>query len=138
MNHDTVNYVSPCGIYCVACPKYRDRCSCRGCRLDVRHDNCDIYDCCITLGGKQFCYECEYFPCERLREFSRFNQGRNFAHFRHIIIDNLRRIRDIGLDKWIEDINKKTLTEEYSINRKNGEGKLDLTECPCAHKKHPS
>ena len=89
----TINYVSPCGMYCIACPKYEDRSACRVCRVDSRHNNCDIYDCCVTMGGMDFCFECDCFPCERLKEFVNFNSGKSFAHFRHVAIENLNRIK---------------------------------------------
>jgi hypothetical protein len=124
-------YSSPCGIYCIACPKYKDRNSCRGCRLDARHDKCDIYCCCVTVGGYDFCYECDCFPCQRLVDFTGFNPGKNFAHFRHIAIENLERIKEVGLYVWIEEMNKKALFGEYSINTKDTDGRLDQSACKC-------
>lgn len=126
---------SPCGIYCKACPRYKNDKSCRGCRVDARHNNCDIYDCCVTIGGMEFCYQCEYFPCERLRKFVDFNPGRRFAHFRHIAIENLKRIMEIGHVKWAEEMRKRALSGEYIIHKKNDDGMLDMSSCSCLEKK---
>jgi hypothetical protein len=126
---------SPCGIYCKACPRYRDDKSCRGCRVDARHNNCDIYDCCVTIGGMDFCHQCEYFPCERLKKFIAFNPGKFFAHFRHIAIENLKRIRDIGHVTWAKEMHKRALSGEYTIHKKNDDGTLDMSPCSCQEKK---
>lgn len=123
--------VSPCGIYCGACPRYRDTAVCRGCRSDGRHDKCDIYECCVVMGGKNFCHECDCFPCERLITFSRYNPGKSFAHFRHIAIDNLERIRLIGPEEWAREMELLSSRGEYSISSKNPDGELDTSPCPC-------
>lgn len=123
--------VSPCGIYCGACPRYRDTAVCRGCRCDGRHDKCDIYECCVVMGGKNFCHECDCFPCERLQSFTRYNPGKSFAHFRHIAIDNLKRIRLTGPDEWAREMEIRSNGGGYSISGKNPDGDLDTSPCPC-------
>ncbi len=129
---DNQMFASPCGIYCIACPRLKDKNSCRGCRLDGRHNSCDIYACCVTMGGKNFCFECECFPCERLKEFSRFHPGKKFSHFRHISVNNLVEIQDKGLETWIEKMNLLVLSGEYTIQTKNTGGRLDMSQCPCS------
>ncbi len=131
MTNDIHHLIAPCGIYCVACPKYRDRNLCRGCRVDSRHNNCDIYECCVSIGALTYCHECDCFPCERLQDFISFNAGKNFAHFRHVAIENLIHMRDVGVEKWVEEMNKKVLTGEYRINCKCDNGRLDHSPCPC-------
>ncbi len=133
-NDDLIRYASPCGLYCLACPKYRDLHTCRGCRLDGRHDRCDIFDCCVTLGGKQFCFECDCFPCERLRSFTLFHPGKNFAHYRHIAIVNLEKMRDLGIKAWVEEMNRAILSGEYKIQGKSCNGRIDLSPCSCTIK----
>jgi hypothetical protein len=91
--NDIINLLSPCGIYCAECPNHCEVKSCAGCRSDSRHEKCDIYECCSAVGGKNFCFECDSFPCERLREFTCFHPGKNFAHFRHSAVTNLGRKR---------------------------------------------
>lgn len=128
---DINSFASPCGIYCVACPRYAERRLCRGCRLDSRHDTCDIYECCVTQGGKSFCFECECFPCERLKAFARHGAGKNHAHFRHVAIENLESIRRDGVKRWTERMDGLILSGEYAIERKNGRGEPDTAPCPC-------
>jgi len=132
MEHDEmIRFASPCGIYCLACPRYKDQHSCRGCRADGRHDRCQIYDCCVTMGGKEFCFECDCFPCERLVAFTGFHPGKRFAHYRHMAIDNLVKIRDRGLPEWIGEMNRLVMSGDYAIQVKNGNGRIDLSPCPC-------
>jgi hypothetical protein len=83
------------------------------------------------MGGKNFCHECDCFPCERLITFSRYNPGKSFAHFRHIAIDNLERIRLIGPEEWAREMELLSSRGEYSISSKNPDGELDTSPCPC-------
>lgn len=128
---EILNRTSPCGVYCRACPKLAERHSCRGCRIDSRHDRCDIYECCVTLGGKDFCFECECFPCERLRLFSLENEGMQCSHHRHIAIENLRLMREIGVARWIPLIEESAGRGEYTVGRTDRNGRPDQSPCPC-------
>jgi hypothetical protein len=85
----------------------------------------------VNLGGKKFCHECDCFPCERIKEFTRFHPGKRFAHFRHVAIENLVKIRDLGLNAWIEEMNRCVLSGEYAIQVKNESGRIDTSPCPC-------
>jgi hypothetical protein len=129
--NDIINLLSPCGIYCAECPNHCEVKSCAGCRSDSRHEKCDIYECCSAVGGKNFCFECDSFPCERLREFTCFHPGKNFAHFRHIAVTNLGRMKEIGPEAWAEEIGKKAMSKEYKIYSKTADGNLDMSRCPC-------
>ncbi|HQG41773.1 MAG TPA: DUF3795 domain-containing protein [Spirochaetota bacterium] len=130
---------SPCGIFCAACPRFYKFGICKGCRTDSLHDNCEIYDCCIRIGGMDFCFECDCFPCERLKQFSNYHHGENFAHYRHIIIDNLRQIKEMGVEKWYVIMNQKFMNGEYGIQQRNPDGSFDISPCLCCkstnHKK---
>ena len=45
---------------------------CNGCR-DAENcwtDDCWIRDCCITDKKLDYCYECQVFPCEKLKEWT--------------------------------------------------------------------
>ncbi len=85
--------VSPCGLYCGACPLYKARTDetlrkkiaerqgipiekvllCAGCRpsrglvsVSGGEPICDTYACAVNDRKVEFCYECEDFPCLRL------------------------------------------------------------------------
>ncbi|MCK4421756.1 DUF3795 domain-containing protein [candidate division WOR-3 bacterium] len=52
--------------------KIEDIC-CSGCKGDrTKHwsPDCWILKCCVDKKGLEFCYECEYFPCEKLNEWA--------------------------------------------------------------------
>ncbi len=132
-----LNRISPCGIYCRACPKLSMRQSCRGCRLDSRHDRCDIYECCVILGGKLFCFECEYFPCRRLQAFASANAGMRCGHHRHIAIESLILMRDVGILKWIDTMEGLIARGEYEVNRVDDRGRPDLSPCSCKKTRLP-
>lgn len=99
-------------MYCFVCPRFKTEHICRGCLCDARHNTCDIYECCVELGGKRFCFECEYFPCERLNDFVQYNHDKKFAHFRHRAIDNLRQMKEVGPECWLQEINQHMRKDE--------------------------
>ena len=128
---DKKSLASPCGIFCAACPRFYKYGICKGCRVDTMHDGCEIYDCCVQLGGMDFCFECTLFPCERLKKFASYHPGENFAHYRHIAIENLLKIKEIGVDNWYVVMNQKFLHGEYGIQQRNPDGSFDTSPCPC-------
>jgi hypothetical protein len=48
-----------------------------------------------------------------------------------VAIENLVMIRDLGLNAWIEEMNRRVLSGEYAIQVKNGNGRIDMSSCPC-------
>ena len=128
---DLLNTAAPCGIYCGACPCFRELQTCTGCRTDVRHNNCEIYDCCVKIGGKQFCHECELFPCERLQKFSSYHPGEKFAHYRHVTIQNLYLLKEKGLEQWHTIMKQRTDEGSYTIYCRNMDGSPDRSPCQC-------
>ncbi|HOJ29915.1 MAG TPA: DUF3795 domain-containing protein [Spirochaetota bacterium] len=124
---------SPCGIFCAACPRFYKYGICKGCRADTFHDACEIYDCCVRIGGMEFCFECDLFPCQRLKTFSNYHPGENFAHYRHIVIDNLLKIKEIGVENWYVIMNQKFMQGEYGIQQRNPDGSFDISCCPCCN-----
>ncbi len=43
---------------------------CRGNRTQHWSPDCWILKCCVDEKGLDFCYECEEFPCERLKKWA--------------------------------------------------------------------
>lgn len=122
--------VAPCGLYCGICTMYRayhdgnlalmkeapknflralglslepsfKEIACEGCRSSLLFSyclKCEIRKC--VLNKKvTYCFECEEFPCEKLFDFQSFWQIP--------ILDNLREIKEVGIDKWLEKANKR-------------------------------
>lgn len=51
---------------------------CKGCHGDRSvhwSSDCWILKCCVDEKGFEFCYQCEVFPCGRLEEWSKGNEG---------------------------------------------------------------
>uniref|UniRef100_A0A7C6EAJ4 DUF3795 domain-containing protein n=1 Tax=candidate division WOR-3 bacterium TaxID=2052148 RepID=A0A7C6EAJ4_UNCW3 len=115
-------YDSYCGIYCGACDtlianekgevaklakewkRKPEELKCLGCktttnaifcvRCKMRH--------CAQKKKVDFCFQCDEFPCPRLIAF------RNDKSPHHsIVLRNLRIIQEIGVEKWLEDQDKR-------------------------------
>jgi hypothetical protein len=107
--------VAPCGMNCAVCSGYLalqyDVKSkgirmpyCIGCR--PRDKKCAFLKkrCELLLNNKvEFCYECEYFPCERLRRIDKRYQ----TFFRMSLIENLESIRENGVTDFLKMQEKK-------------------------------
>ncbi len=121
---------SYCGIYCGACeiihaqteedkkrvigmfqselPGWEatpDQMRCDGCKSDAPFVNCRgcrIKDC-VKEKGVDFCSECDEFPCAIHEQYQLASQ--TFRILRHLRfnIQNLRDIRSMGLENWVED-----------------------------------
>ncbi|MHA1193613.1 MAG: DUF3795 domain-containing protein, partial [Promethearchaeota archaeon] len=97
------NLAAPCGIYCGACRQYllwkKDlleergyKVGCKGCR--IRNKNCAFIrrDCSLLRKKEiEFCFECEVFPCEKLKKIDNQYKEKYFVN----MINNLKRIKEI-------------------------------------------
>jgi len=106
----TYNLIAPCGMNCGICLGYlREKNRCNGCRIKSgvnfkSREKCKIKNC-IYLKEKKsgFCYDCEKYPCQRLRQLDK----RYRTKYRMSMIDNLESIRNIGLNKFLENENQR-------------------------------
>ena len=102
--------VAPCGMNCNVCAAYLAYTHdlkgkglrmmyCIGCR--PRNKPCAfLKKSCDKLrkGEVKYCYECPTFPCDRLSAIDK----RYRTQFRMSEIENLRRIRDVGIEAFLE------------------------------------
>lgn len=106
------NYIAYCGLYCGGClcniaretstveefakklNKPVEQLICPDCKV-AKHPDCSFVVCCEAK-GYETCAECEEMPCEELTRFA--NNGREHCA---MTIENLKRIREIGLDDWL-------------------------------------
>ena len=108
---DEINLAGPCGFYCGICRHYLARTKgllweknlkhgCRGCRIQDK--NCAwVKKDCVLIRKNQiaFCFECEDFPCDDLIKFDqRHQRDDNLSP-----IENLLRIKEIGVERWLEE-----------------------------------
>ena len=103
--------VAPCGMNCALCVSYLamkndlkkkgfSKTYCAGCL--PRGKNCAFMkQQCDLLGqGKvRFCYECDDFPCRRLKGLDKRYRER----YHMSMIENLKHIRDHGMARFLDD-----------------------------------
>lgn len=103
--------IAPCGMNCGLCVSYQSmekdlrkqgfhRKYCPGCI--PRGENClHMGDVCERLrtGALRFCYECEKFPCKRLKALDK----RYREKYHLSMIENLTFIQEKGLDAFLEE-----------------------------------
>jgi hypothetical protein len=102
--------IAPCGINCGTCIAYlRVKNKCYSCRVDFDSkrktcNECRIKNCeLLAKTSSGFCYDCELFPCERIKHIDK----RYRTKYRAGLIQNLVSIRDTGICSFLEDEVKK-------------------------------
>lgn len=116
---EDLKLAAPCGLYCGACIDYLVYKSCHGCACECgkcdasgHRETCSIYKCCFEQRGNKACYECEEFPCSIL---IRFCYSPVWLH--HLpVIENLRRRKTIGSEKWVKE-QKENWSNEWYLRR---------------------
>ncbi len=102
--------IAPCGMNCGLCVSYLAMKTdlnkrgfakkyCPGCRL--RGKNCTFMAQQCELVGKglvRFCYECDTFPCRRLKDLDK----RYRTKYHMSMIENLEFIKEHGTDEFLE------------------------------------
>ena len=91
---------APCGMNCGTCIAYlRDKNKCFGCRippaskLKTRY-LCKIKNCSfLEKTDSKFCYECEEFPCQRIKHIDK----RYRTKYKTSFIENLLMIKNKGI-----------------------------------------
>lgn len=125
-----------CGLYCPGCMFYQNSVSgvkteldpgvfvtCRGCNspeLTPWCAECGIKDCCRERVIR-YCLECDEFPCDRLNTF--MNDPKYPYH--QDVPENMRRLKEIGLEAWAEEQDKKWLCGQCGSRYP-----WSATECP--------
>jgi len=134
-------FESFCGLYCGACEVLRankeDRVEatatawgmkpedliCHGCKSEVNSfycRDCEIKDC-ATRKGVEFCGDCADFPCQFLLDLQKDE------HPHHaVILKNMDRIKEIGLDDWLKEQKKR-----WSCERCETETSWYAKVCKC-------
>lgn len=119
---DIKEMTSPCGLDCFNCPsqekniteevrqklaqatgKAPNEVACKGCRtLKGRNlptiKTCPTYAC-VAKHHLDFCYECEYFPCEKLNPCR--SKADKLPH--NLKVYNLCKTQRVGLERWVQE-----------------------------------
>ena len=101
---------APCGMNCGICYAYlRQVRKCSGCHGDNSNKpptilNCIIRNCEIISSNQSgFCYECEKYPCKRLKQLDK----RYRTKYAMSMIENLESIKEIGLKAFVANEKKR-------------------------------
>lgn len=98
--------IAPCGMNCGTCIGYlRNKNKCCGCWPDsgfkanhcavCRIKNCDY----LAKTTSKFCYDCEKFPCQRLKQLDK----RYRTKYKTSFIQNLGTIKEIGITNFLSN-----------------------------------
>jgi hypothetical protein len=114
-----IKSIAPCGMNCGLCLNYlRAENKCPGCSSGRKVNNACI-KCAIKLCKErkgEYCFECDMFPCERIERLDkRYREKYGMSE-----IDNLRLIRDKGINKFVDSERKKWQTTKgiYCVHDK--------------------
>lgn len=109
-------YATYCGLYCGACiglilhekeagdqsvqhlDKDEEDTPCGGCRLPEMA-KCEIIECNLAH-GTECCAFCNEYPCAMIISF------KDEWEHHHDVLDNLDRIKEVGVEKWLEEQRK--------------------------------
>jgi hypothetical protein len=102
--------IAPCGINCGTCMAFlRPKNKCFGCRADFDSKRkscrqCKIINCeLLAKTSSKLCYECEIFPCGRVKQLDK----RYRAKYRASLIGNLVSIKGTGMETFLDNEIKK-------------------------------
>jgi len=113
-NNETKSLTGCCGIYCGLCTKYQSKAPsrCVGCKLGEQHSWCSIWNCCVEKHGFENCTECrEIFNCAIFlrRKVVEWTPA----------ADNLRQIKEVGLENWLEEQKERQILVEELLQNYN-------------------
>lgn len=98
--------LAPCGIYCGSCPSLGK--SCKGCGSDDKDQKrtskwgCKIRVCCYETQKKDYCIECEQYPCKILKKkLVDSHPGEPRFEYRRDIFENFRKMNELGIEDYV-------------------------------------
>jgi len=102
--------IAPCGMNCGTCLAYlREKNNCPGCRIissdkAVSVQRCIIIRCeNLAATSSGFCYECDKFPCRRVKQLD----ARYRKKYRTSFIENLLMIKEHGIQYFLASESEK-------------------------------
>jgi len=72
-----------------------DNAKCLGCHRGGGPPWCEVRKCCSEK-GLRICFECEEFPCAKIKEYGDTDT-----------MDRFRRFKEIGFERWVEELFRK-------------------------------
>jgi hypothetical protein len=121
--------IGVCGLDCGLCPRYYtvgpSRCpGCGGPDFLNKHPSCSFITCCVRKKNLEVCAECSDFPCPKFKtdeEYKQLKGSSSYPPYRKVM-PNLNFIREFGIEKFMEQQNKrikflKTMIDNYNDGR---------------------
>jgi predicted Zn-ribbon and HTH transcriptional regulator len=107
--------IAPCGMDCGICRAYlREKNKCPGCNssdlnkpkycIVCRIKNCEE----LEKTSDNYCFSCKIFPCARLKQLDK----RYRTKYGMSMIDNLKKIKETGIDSFMVLENEKWVCEK--------------------------
>jgi len=102
--------IAPCGMNCGICKAYhREKNTCPGCRENhpnepVNRSKCIIKNCeDMKKNNWKYCTKCSKLPCKRMKQLDK----RYTTNYNMSMLENLKFIKDKGMDAFLEKEKKK-------------------------------
>lgn len=102
-----IKELAPCGVFCGACPSYKK--TCLGCASESKDQDrtskwgCKVRSCCYSNQNKDYCVECDKFPCNKLRnKLIDSHPGDMRYKYRHEIPGIFVKMRDMEVKAYLE------------------------------------
>jgi hypothetical protein len=125
-NADLKKYptIGVCGLDCGLCPRYytvgSSRCpGCGGPDFFNKHPSCSFITCCVKKKNLEVCAECSDFPCVKFKSPEEYFQVKESSSYPSCkkILPNLYFIKEQGIDKFIEQQNKRIRLLKMMISK---------------------
>lgn len=120
-NQNKAGLISPCGIYCGACPSFLKG-TCLGCQSKEKKQKrtskwgCKIRSCCVDEKKIAFCGDCSEFICKVYnKKLLLGHYGDERFTYRFQTAENFKYLKENGLEKF-----SKEMAKRYSCPRCNG------------------
>jgi hypothetical protein len=118
--------IAVCGLDCGLCPRYYtvgpSRCpGCGGPDFLNKHPSCSFITCCVRKKNLEVCAECSDFPCPKFKtdeEYKQLKGSSSYPPYRKVM-PNLNFIREFGIEKFMEQQNKRIKFLETMIDNYN-------------------
>lgn len=122
---EEANLAGCCGLYCGLCPRFQSKAPsrCPGCKL-LNEDRtfCGVFGCCVRKRDMVTCANCDEYPCQRLlAKLGLEADGSGVDSFisHKPAVPNLNRIKEVGLETWLEEQRDRRLVLENLLDNYN-------------------
>lgn len=118
--------IGVCGLDCGLCPRYYtsgpSKCpGCGGPDFHHKHPSCSFITCCVKKRNFETCGECPDFPCAKFKSADEYNQLKESSSYPSYkkVLPNLYYIKEQGIDKFIEQQNRRLKLLNIMLNEFN-------------------